>query len=203
MNFFVKCILVFALALGAVAKDLVVEDVNSDNFDRFFGKQPVLLEFYAPWCKHCQGFEGSLEVIGKELKTDGIAVGKLDITKNQAISSRFDITSIPSFFLHRDNKLWKYDGPITVDALINFSQKGFKKEQALPLWSSPIGPIGSLKGLLITIGVNIMQFVPWLSTTLGVPTWAGFVIAALGFGVCIMSATFIGIFYSVSHAKTD
>lgn len=39
-----------------------VVDVTNENFDEFVSKQPVLLEFYAPWCKHCQQFEREYKI---------------------------------------------------------------------------------------------------------------------------------------------
>ena len=194
----------FAVLLGVFSSenDKVVK-VTADNMNSFMSQQPLLLEFYAPWCKHCQMFESAYQSIADTVSKDGYSVGKVDIVENQAVAARFDVDSIPCFFLHRDNKIWKYSGPSTLEGILRFVKEGYKTSEPLPFWSSPMGPVGLSKGFLITLGARLMSLMPFLSQKLGIPEWAGFVIVAIGFGGVIMVTTLVGVYLSVQHAKMD
>lgn len=199
----IALVVIAIFILGFVDGSDNVVKVTADNMDSFMSKQPLLLEFYAPWCKHCQLFEPAYASIADTVSKDGVSVGKVDIVENQAVASRFDVDSIPSFFFQRDNKIWKYSGPSTLDGILKFVKEGYKSAEPMPFWSSPIGPIGLSKGFLITLGARLMSLLPFLSQRLGVPEWAGFVIVAVGFGGIIMCTTLVGVFLSVRHAKMD
>lgn len=195
--------IVALLLIGCVNGSDNVVQVTADNMDSFMSKQPLLIEFYAPWCKHCQLFEPAYQSIADIVTKDGVSVGRVDIVENQAVAARFDIDSIPSFFLQRDNKIWKFTGPSTLDGILKFVNEGYKTTEPMPFWSSPIGPIGVSKGFLITLGARLMSLLPFLSEKLGIPQWAGFVLVAVGFGGIIMFTTLVGVYLSVKHAKLD
>ncbi len=198
--FYVLCHCLFSALIG-VNSEVVVG--SSANMHEILAKQPVLMEFYAPWCSHCQGFQPVYKSVGEILSNEGINVVKFDIVESPAIQARFDIDSVPTFFLYRDNKMYKYANTVTLDGLVRFSTEEYKKLEPMPFWTSPVGPLGSSKGFLITLGVKMMNFLPHLTNSLGVPEWVGFLIVASSFGLFTLLTIFCGIFFSVQHAKLD
>ena len=127
--------------------------VTAENFDSFVtSSRLVLLEFYAPWCRHCVEFEGVYKSIGSSLGTVDIRVRKVDSSVNQALAARFAIHSIPSLFLIKGNEAWRYEGMMSHDSIVNYARGGYERHNALPMWVSPMGPFGKFKGLLVQIG---------------------------------------------------
>ena len=128
--------------------------VGSDNIQTFFSesKNKFILEFYAPWCGHCERFGPSLDEIAREFHSveDFYYVGKVDITKNDALTGRFDISHIPSLFLNsEEDKFYTYDGgQMTKSAVIEWVRRGHK--QHVPI--NVISEAGKLDAPIIVGG---------------------------------------------------
>lgn len=61
---------------------------------------PVVVDFYADWCKPCKHIEPIVEDLARDL--DGrVRFFKLDIEAETAIAKRYHIRSIPAVFLFR------------------------------------------------------------------------------------------------------
>ena len=178
-----------------------VTSINSDNISRFLNKQPSLLEFKATWCSHCQLFNILYEKIASDLPY--FRVGAVDIDQNPAVVARFDVTAIPSIFLYKDNKIWKYDGALQAQDVIDWATRGYQTKNSIPLYISPIGPMGVSKGILISLGNSFIKSLPFLTESLGLPDWAGFIIIASFIGFLILLVTFVFIYLGVQHAKID
>jgi len=178
-----------------------VTSINSDNISRFLNKQPSLLEFKATWCSHCQLFNILYEKIASDLPY--FRVGAVDIDQNPAVVARYDVTAIPTIFLYKDNKIWKYEGPLQAQDVIDWATRGYQTKNSIPLYISPIGPMGVSKGILISLGNSFIKSLPFLTESLGLPDWAGFIIIASFIGFLILLVTFVFIYLGVQHAKID
>ncbi len=178
---------------------------NALNFLRPISKQQsIIIEFYAPWCGHCQQFRPVYEEIAKELSKDGeYRFGACDITQNGAMSGRFDIREIPALYLYKGGELFKYSGPFNAHAVKVWAKTDYKSLSPLPFWTSPLGPFGKLKGLFIHIGVKLVEFVPKLASRLGLPDYMGVVLIACALGLSILGCTFLSVYVNISHAKRD
>jgi thioredoxin 1 len=78
----------------------------SSNFQHevLESKMPVLIDFWAPWCRPCKRLEPIMEEIATEL--DGkVEVGKIDISENQELANQYRIMSIPAICLFKNGKL--------------------------------------------------------------------------------------------------
>ncbi|MBC2682508.1 thioredoxin [Corynebacterium sp. 4HC-13] len=73
-------------------KDIVV---NSDK--------PVLVDFWAEWCRPCHAMNPILEELSEEF--DGKAViAKVNIDEERALGAMFQIMSIPALLIYKEGK---------------------------------------------------------------------------------------------------
>jgi len=111
-----------------------VHVLSRDTFAHFvMPKQLVLVEFYAPWCGHCKTLEPQYSKAAKELKQDGIALAKVDATKEAELAKEYFVQGFPTLLLFRNGvKVEDYDGGRTSGEIIEYMRK-----QADPGWKPP------------------------------------------------------------------
>ena len=54
-----------------------------------------LVDFYAPWCGHCKTLEPQWNIAASELRGKA-KLGKVDCTKNNETSKRFEVGGFPT-----------------------------------------------------------------------------------------------------------
>jgi thioredoxin 1 len=75
-------------------------------------QQPVLIDFYADWCQPCKIQAPVLKEIATEYN-NRLRVIKIDVDKNQEVSMKYQVQSIPTLILfHRGNVLWRQAGVV-------------------------------------------------------------------------------------------
>jgi thiol-disulfide isomerase/thioredoxin len=197
-------VLLFALvAWKGVSTEHQVIDVNHRNIEEVLGNQPLILEFYAPWCQHCKNFELPYQTVARTVSQEGYLTGRVDIDASPAVAARFGVQSIPMFFLVRDGKVWKIKNRRTIDNLVEFCLHEYTLEPSMGMWLSPLGPVGRFKGVLTHAGGKVIDNMTAWSTSMKVPILIPYVIVALVFALSILLCTFAGIYYSVTHVKMD
>jgi thioredoxin len=83
--------------------DKMLVTVNKDNFKEVVENSqiPVLLDFGATWCPHCQNLLPKLEELSK--KTEGkLVVAAIDTDENPEIAAAMHIEYIPALFVYKD-----------------------------------------------------------------------------------------------------
>jgi thioredoxin 1 len=91
------------------------------NFnDQIAGNTPVLVEFFATWCPHCQRMMPRMEEL-RQRTTGRLKVVQLDIDSpaNREPIERFAVEGVPTFILFKGGRqVWRDSGELTVEDLV-------------------------------------------------------------------------------------
>ena len=84
-----------------------INDVSDDSFQAevIESMEPVLVDFWAPWCGPCRMVAPSLEEINEE--TENLRVVKLNVDENQATAAKFNVLSIPTLLVFKNGSVVK------------------------------------------------------------------------------------------------
>lgn len=71
------------------------------NFDQIIqGKQPVLVDFWAPWCGPCRMVAPAVEQLAREFGGRAV-VGKLNVDENPRTAQQYQIMGIPALYIFK------------------------------------------------------------------------------------------------------
>jgi len=78
-----------------------MDEVTDETFadEVLAASGPVIVDFWAPWCKPCDAIEPHLVAIAAER---GERLVKLNIDENLAVPGRYGVLSLPTVILFRD-----------------------------------------------------------------------------------------------------
>lgn len=77
---------------------------TSDNINALLsGSEPVVIDFWAPWCNPCVGFAPVFSDVAQE-RLGKMRFVKVDTEANQALAAQYQIRSIPTIMIFKDGK---------------------------------------------------------------------------------------------------
>ena len=87
--------------MGAVSK------TTDDTFevDVLKSDKPVLVDFWAEWCRPCRAVAPVLDEIARD--HDEVTIVKLNTDENPAITGKLGITSIPTMHVYQNGEIVK------------------------------------------------------------------------------------------------
>jgi thioredoxin 1 len=102
-----------------VAVFLTLNTIEMSNFDTIIqSEKPVLVDFFATWCGPCKMLGPILKEV-KDSLGDRVSIIKIDVDKNQQISSQYQVRGVPTMILFQNGKqLWRQSGVLTKEEII-------------------------------------------------------------------------------------
>lgn len=90
--------------------------VTKDNFkDEVAGSsQPVLVDFWAPWCSPCRMIAPIVDELAADFE-GRVKVGKVNVDENREVAMDYGVMSIPTLIVFKDGK--------AVDRIVGFKAK--------------------------------------------------------------------------------
>ncbi len=79
--------------------------VTDSTFDEMVLKSPdpVLVDFWATWCRPCQMVAPILEQLTQEY-SGKLTIAKIDVDQNQQTAAKFHVMSIPAMIIFKNGK---------------------------------------------------------------------------------------------------
>ena len=74
-----------------------MRQLDQATFDDAIADEPLLVDFWAPWCRPCKAVEPILEELPVE-------VARVNIDEEPGLASRYDVLSIPTVILFSDGE---------------------------------------------------------------------------------------------------
>lgn len=83
-----------------------IQKPTEDSFARIVleGDQPVLVEFYAPWCPYCRRIAPAFEAVAKRYE-NLFRFAQINIDDEPALEDRYQIEVVPTMLLFTGGQL--------------------------------------------------------------------------------------------------
>jgi len=82
------------------------------------GESSVLVDFFADWCGPCKTLAPILKDVKSDLG-DSIKVVKIDVDKNQALATKYQVRGVPTMILFKKGQqVWRQSGVVPKHELL-------------------------------------------------------------------------------------
>eukprot|EP01041_Mallomonas_annulata_P007474 gene7474-15296_t len=125
--------------------DVAVIELTEENFAEMLEEHELLVvDFFAPWCGHCQSLAPEWEKAANTLKTlkSTVKLGKINVDEVRTIGSKYEIQGLPTIKLFRAG--------VVIDEYL-----GDRSAAAITKWAQTKGQQESLSG---SSGSGSMEF---------------------------------------------
>ncbi len=79
-----------------------LDELALDN-ELLHSPEPVLVDFWAPWCAPCRAMAPAVEAVAERLEGK-VKVFKVNVDESPSVSPRFNLKGIPTLILFKDGR---------------------------------------------------------------------------------------------------
>ena len=109
------------------------------------GGKEWFVNFYAPWCGHCQAMEADWAALASHLQGSSTEVARVDATAHGELAALYQVEGFPSLQLFSGGRVFSYAGERSLPAMLAFAEGGFKGDllhsQPMPSRPSLLDPL--------------------------------------------------------------
>ncbi|WFC97901.1 protein disulfide-isomerase [Malassezia yamatoensis] len=109
-----------------MASDAVsnVQTLDATSFGKWIENEPLaLVEFYAPWCGHCQALAPHYEEAATELLPENVKLAKVDCTQAESLCTEQEVSGFPTLKVFRNGKPTPYAGTRKKEGIVSYMRK--------------------------------------------------------------------------------
>lgn len=119
----ILCLLValFALTNATFQEENQVLILTGEDFDSAIETfEHILVEFYAPWCGHCNRLAPEYEKAAQYLQESGskIRLAKVDATEHKELAEKQEVKGFPTLFFFSKGEKFLYNGGRTAPTIL-------------------------------------------------------------------------------------
>lgn len=83
----------------------MIEALKTETFNEqvIHSDQPVLVDFWAPWCSHCVALNPVLDEFAEQFQE--IRIGKVNIDEEPELARQYNIRTIPTVMVIKDGEI--------------------------------------------------------------------------------------------------
>ena len=83
-----------------------VIELSDDDFQSevLQASEPVLVDFWAPWCQPCRMIAPLVEELARE-NAGSLKVAKVNIDNSPSVATQYGVTSIPTLIVFKDGEV--------------------------------------------------------------------------------------------------
>lgn len=104
-------------------------ELDESSFTKFVNRREhSLIYFWAPWCNPCTHMTPIVEKISQKYRGK-INVGKVDVSSNPEIASKYFIAAVPTFILFKEGTILEVLVGAVAERRLESMIKGFITEE--------------------------------------------------------------------------
>lgn len=81
-----------------------VPELSTGEFENFIKDGIVLIDFFADWCMPCLMMAPVVDELAEKFEGK-IKFGKINVSDNESVAQRFNVSSIPNFTVFKNGKV--------------------------------------------------------------------------------------------------